>query len=258
MTLVSSIILDALRETNIIPIGQDPTDEQNTEGLRRLQNIVSSVLGNEAGENLSPLPLGQNEIVSPGGYPWYSNSLPGNVYVPTNMRVMCNLTADGYLNFAPNPDDGARMGVVDVSQNFGTFNLTLIGNGRSIEGDDAITLDTSAVSQEWFYRADTGNWARVTNLTLTSEMPFPPEFDDFFIIMLAARINPRYGQNLDPASMEMLGRAKKQFSARYKQIKPMPSEDALLFLTNCYRYYGRYANRGAGETAQYFNVGFPY
>lgn len=258
MTLVSSIINDALRETNIIPLGQLPTDDQNTEGLRRLQNLVSSVLGNEAGDPFTNVPLGQNEIQSPSGYPWYSNELPGKVFMPANIRIMCNLTADGTVYFDPKPDDGARMAVVDVSQNFGTNALTLYGNGRSIEGDDAVTMDTSGDTREWFYSADKGNWAKVTNLTLTSDMPFPEKFDDMFIIMLAARLNPRYGQSLDPASQMMLQRSRTQFRAQYKQLTQAPVEDGLLFLTNNNRLYGRYANRLFGDSVNYFNVGFPY
>jgi len=255
MTLVSSIINDALRETNIIPLGQAPSDEENAEGLRRLQTIVSSVLGNEAGDNLTPMPLGRNEIQSPSGYPWYANELPGNVFVPANIRLMLNLTGDGKVNFHPKPHDGARMGIVDVSNNLSEFHLDIYGNGRSIEGDDILTLDENGMVREWFYREDLGNWMRVTGITLTSEMPYPAEFDDMFIIMLAARLNPRYGQTLDPASQSALSRARSQFRARYSQDTQKPSEEGLLRLSGQYRWYGR---NYYGDPTSLFDTGYPF
>jgi hypothetical protein len=49
MTLVSSIIVQALRETNIIAVGANPTPGEAAEALDRLQSVVLSVLGNEVG-----------------------------------------------------------------------------------------------------------------------------------------------------------------------------------------------------------------
>jgi hypothetical protein len=259
MTTVASIINSAMRETNLIPLGVSPTTEQSTEAFSLLSSIVASVLGNEAGENLFPMPLGQNDIESPSGYPWWSNELPGNVFVPTNTRVMCNLTAAGTINLHPRPHDGARMGIVDVSGNFNTFPLTVVGNGRSIEGSATKTFNTAGLVKEWVYREDLGNWVAVIPLDADGDMPWPAEFDDMFIIMLAMRLNPRYGQIMHPASMETLKNVMRKFSARYTQsTTQMPSEDGLLYLTNFYRFYGRYANRQYGDPADYFNSGYPF
>lgn len=259
MTAVTSIIKSALRETNLIPLGVDPTQDQLDEGFALLSTIVAGVLGNEAGENLVPMPLGQNDIVSPTGYPWWSNELPGNIFVPTNTRLMCNLNGPGTVNLHPRPHDGARMGIVDVSQNFDIYPLTIYGNGRSIEGEEMMIYNTAGETRQWVYREDLGNWVTVTPLDEAGEMPWPPEFDDMFIILLALRLNPRYGQVIHPASEATLRTAMSKFSARYKQSDTqMPSEDGLLYLTNYYRYYGRFANRQYGDPADYFNSGFPY
>lgn len=259
MTTVASIISSALRETNLIPLGVIPTDVQVAEGFNLLSTIVAGVLGNEAGENLVPFPLGQNEINSPKGYPWWSNELPGNIFLQTNIRVMCNLTGAGMVNLHPRPHDGARMGVVDVSQNFDMFPLTINGNGRSIEGDDTQTYDTPGLLREWIYREDLGNWVVVSPLDPDGDMPWPAEFDDMFIIRLAYRLNPRYGQVIHPASEAALKLAELKFSARYSQsTTQMPSEDGLLYMTNYYRYFGRFANRQYGDPADFFNSGFPF
>lgn len=259
MTTVASIIKSALRETNLIPLGVNPTQDQIDEAFGLLSTIVVGVLGNEASENLNPFPLGQDNITSPVGYPWWSNELPGNVFLQTNTRLMCNLTGEGNVNFHPRPHDGARMGVIDVSNNFDQFPLTIKGNGRQIEGETEMTYDDAGTIRQWFYREDLGNWVVVEPLDENGEMPFPPEFDDMFIIKLAMRLNPRYGQVIHPASAAALTEAQSKFSARYGQsTTQMPSEDGLLYLTNSYRYYGRFANRQYGDPSDYFNSGFPY
>ena len=259
MTTVASIIQSALRETNLIPLGVAPTTDQLNEGFGLLSTIVAGVLGNEAGEVLRPFPLGQNDITSPAGYPWWSNVLPGNIFVQTNTRLMCNLTGDGLINLHPRPHDGARMGVVDVSENFEDFPLTINGNGRSIEGQAEMTYNTAGLIREWLYREDLGNWVVVIPLDINGDMPWPAEFDDMFIIMLAFRLNPRYGQVIHPASQAALTKAMTKFSARYTQdTTQAPSEDGLLYLTNYYRFYGRFANRQYGDPSDYFNSGFPY
>lgn len=260
MTTAASIITSALRETNLLPLGVAPTQPALDEGFALLSTIVAGVLGNEAGENFVSFPLGQFGINSPKGYPWYQNSLPGNIFVPFNVRIMCNLTAPGLVNLHPKPHDGARMGVVDVSQNFNTFPLTINGNGRNIEGQEFMVYNTAGLVREWIYREDLGNWVTVLPLSEIGNMPWPAEFDDMFIIMLAMRLNPRYGQIMHPASVETLKQAMMKFSARYKQSdSPMPVENGLLYLTHWNRFWGYGAqNRSYGDPEQFFNSGFPY
>lgn len=258
-TLVSSIIQDALRETNLIPLGVTPTTDQSAEAFRRLSTIVSSVLGNEGGEALTPMPLGQTNVQSPSGYPWWNNNLPGNVFVPVNTRIMCNLSGAGLVNLHPKPHDGARMGIVDVAGNFATNHLTINGNGRLIEGQNQMVYSTNSQIKEWFYREDLGNWVVVSPLDSAGSMPFPPEFDDMFIVMLAMRLNPRYGQTIHPASMLALKSAMSKFSARYKQSDTIePVEDGLLYTTNFHRFLGRFANNTYGDANNFFNTGYPF
>lgn len=260
MTTVTSIISDALRETNLTPLGVTPTQPQLDEGFRLLSGIVTSVLGNEAGENFKSFPLGRNGINAPRGYPWWDNQLPANVHLPFNIRLMCNLDGAGTVNLHPKPHDGARMGVVDVSQSFDLFPLTVNGNGRSIEGEESMVYSTAGLIREWIYREDLGDWVVVIPLVENGNMPWPPEFDDMFIIMLAMRLNPRYGQIMHPASVERLKQVTSQFSARYKQDDSvMPSENGLTYLTHYNRYWGYGAfNRTYGDPDVAFNAGWPY
>ena len=77
MTLVSEIISDAFRLSNITRVGGSPTSDQETEALRYLNRIVKSVFGNEAGENFLPFPIGDRGISRPSEYPGWTNT-PGS------------------------------------------------------------------------------------------------------------------------------------------------------------------------------------
>lgn len=257
MTLVTDIIKSSLRETNLIPLGVEPSSAQQLEAFQLLSTIVASVPGAEAGENLTPLALGGENIDSPAGYPWWQNELPANTYVRQNTRLMLNLTQDAYVFFDPAPHDGARMGIVDCALNLDLFPITLYGNGRLIDGNPDVTFDQPGEKREWVYREDIGEWVTVTPLALDGEMPWPSEFDDMFIIMLALRLNPRYGQVIHPASMETLRKARSSFTARYSQSNTqMPSEDGLLYTTNL-QVNSAY-RAGYGDPTVMFNKGFPF
>ena len=56
--LVSSIITDAFREGNILPLGKAPTAAQTTEALRLFNALIAAIYGGDAGEELGDWPLG--------------------------------------------------------------------------------------------------------------------------------------------------------------------------------------------------------
>lgn len=256
MTAVVDIIKSSLRETNLIPLGVDPSTAQQAEAFQLLSTIIASTPGSDAGENLNPLDIGRNNIEAPNGYPWWNNELPENVFVRANTRLMLNLTDNGFVNFSPIPHDGARMGIVDCSLNLDIYSITLQGNGRLIDGSDEVIITTPGIKKEWVYREDLGNWVTLTPLDLAGDMPWPSEFDDLFIIGLALRLNPRYGQVIHPASAERYKTVLSQFSARYSQAwTEEPSEDGLLYMTNI---DSRNIYRQYGNTNGMFNSGIPY
>lgn len=231
MTTVSQIITDAYRVSNLQAIGTTPTTAQQDEALRYLNRLVKSVFGNEAGEQLSPFPIGRNNISRPNGYPSYGQSPGTDWFVPQNQRLMCNLTESLTLYLPPNPDDGARFGVVDSSDNFSTYNLIVVANGRTIEGATSVTLSTDGETGEWFYRADLGEWVKYSPLLIDGTFPFPEEFDDFFVTMLAIRINPAYGRTMDEQTGFIMRRSKSQLQARYQNHIEVNSEIGLLRLS---------------------------
>ena len=257
MTLVSQIITDAFRQSNIISIAGSVTSAQQTEALRFLNRIVKSVFGNEAGENLEAFPIGRNNISRPSGFPGYDNAPPADWFVPMNKRLMCNLTAATTVYLHPQPSPGARFAVNDVTGNFATYNLIVNGNGRQIQNASSLTLNTNNTEKEWFYRDDLGEWALYSPLVVGDTFPFPEEFDDYFITLLALRINPAYGRAMDEQTAQIMGRSQSQLRARYHNTIEVQSEEALIrpaeMTADRRRWRGNYYNPNS-----LFNYGMPW
>lgn len=259
MTIVQQIITDAYRQSNLLAIGESPSLGQQDEGLRYLNRIVKSVFGNEAGDPLEAFPIGRDNINRPAGYPWWNDVPDNDWFVPKNIRVMLNIENPVSLYLHPDPDDGTRFAAIDVSNTLSTNNVTVYGNGRLIESGFTTVLNTDGVDREWFYRADLGNWMRYSPLEVADEFPFPEEFDDFFITLLAIRINPAYGQAIDEQSKFIFERASKQLKARYTQTEQQRSELGLLRMPkvaadrdrwgDAYRFY---------NPNNMFDKGWPY
>lgn len=260
MTLVSQIINDAYRQSNLLAIGVSPTTLQQEEALRYLNRIVKSVFGNEIGGQLEAFSVGSNDISRPSGFPWYGQDPGGNWFIPKNKRLMLNLNAAQDIFLHPIPDDGGRFAIADPSENLATYNVTVYGNGNLIEGQESIVLDTDGLDREWFFRQDQANWVRSSPLTSSDDLPFPEEFDDFFITMLAVRLNPSYGTQLDPQSNMALSRARTQMRARYQVHVQMNSEIALLRMayTATDRDYFGYGKGYWEDPTSTFDRGFPW
>lgn len=241
MTLASSIITDAYRESNLIPMGNAPTTNQQTEALGRLNTIVLSTVGYEAGDGLDDLNIGGS----------YNQSALVSVFIPDNARLLLNLSSPMTLNLDPEPFEGQRLSLVDVGGNLGTYNVILNGNGRKIEGASTVTMSTNSDTRQWMYRADIGTWVKITTLVYTDAMPFPAEFDDYFITMLAMRLSPRYGQTMSSESVAAMKRARSLLRGRYHAWREVASDlDTRGYLTD----NGASTNLNSSE----FNTGRPY
>jgi len=221
MTVASAIGFQALRESNIIGISATPTAPQAAEALSRLNNLVSSSLGWEVGEPLQDWPVGLVGVV-PWGFECWTQwrwSRP-----TSNVRLVVNHNEAETVTLPARPDDGARLSLIDVGQNLATYPITLDADGRRIEGDTTLVLNTDGESRSWLYRADLGDWIRVDTLLADSELPFPPEFDDAFITMLALRLNPRYGRVIAQETVAAMERSIAQLRARYSQTVVTPAD----------------------------------
>lgn len=235
MTTASTIIKDALRESNLVAISATPTALETVEALSLLNRYIRWLF---IRQKLPVVDYGIANVDTPN-YQFDKSAEIDAVYAPQNLRLNLNLSASKTVNLDPNPQDGARFAVVDTSSNLASYPLTLNGNGRTIEGGTSATLNTNGLIREWFYRSDTGNWAAMTTLVAADGSPFPEEFDDLLVIGLAMRLNPRNGVQIDPQSIQTYKDNLVSFRARYFQNKEMASEEGLLRLSSS-RYWRTY------------------
>lgn len=249
MATLRVIITNGFRESGIIPVGSDPAAEELAEGLRRMEIIIKTLIGNQLGDKLYDLSFGEQGLSNSYGKAEDMSDTVNSTFVPLNSRIVFNNEAPVTLYLHPRPQDGSRLAVVDSSGNFATNTVTLNGNGRRIETVASVLLDTASVQREWFYRADLGSWQRITTLTEVSESPFPQEFDDYLSLLLTLRLNPRYGAETRPELMEMLKTYEGQFRARYRQTTEVDPEYALQRIGHYNRFYK------SGST-DYFNRGW--
>lgn len=225
MTLISSIITDAYREGNILPLRKAPDTEQVAEALRLFNQNIYSIYGGDAGEPLVDWPLGTFGVDEPGVVDPRTTDL---IQRPTiNQRLIATNLAAMTVYLTPYPQDGARMAIADPFGRLAAFPVTLDANGRTIEGNSTLVLNVDGTFQEWFYRADLGEWVRLSALAATHQNPFPDAFDIFFVIGLAMRLNPRYGREMDPQTAVAFKTNRRQFIARYLQSQPLEIDDSI-------------------------------
>src|SRR4051812_40088079 len=124
MALLSDIIFAAYRESNLISINADPTDNETAEALDRLNALILATLGNECGGELADINIrGQ-----------FDQSSLVDQFIPENVRLVLNLTSNLSFDLHPQPYDGQRFAVVDGDNSVGAYTITLDANGRKIEG----------------------------------------------------------------------------------------------------------------------------
>lgn len=235
MTTALTIITDAMREGNIIGAPATPTAIQQTEGLRRLNTLVASVFGGDVGEDLVDWPVGNIGVAAFWQTMWNQQVWQ---YVPKNARIIANQTTPQTLYFPVQPNDGSRVQLLAENADMVTNPITLSGNGRKIAGAQTVVINTSPFTRTWFYRAELGDWAVLSTLLISDDLPFPLEFDDYFVTMLAMRLNPRYGKTMDEQTARRLTDQEQQINARYRQRIDKPAPEAILRISDPGRYYG--------------------
>jgi hypothetical protein len=222
MTAARAIIKQSLRESNLITINADPTDAQLTEGLDKLNSLIASVFGFEAGTILKEWPVGVTGTEEfTGSWSRTDWELP-----PPNVRFMVSSLEPETITLPPFPNNGARVGLVDLTGTLSTHAVTLDANGKRIEGASSLIVNVDDADLEWFY--DRGDWKRLTLLTLDDNLPFPIQFDTYFETMMATRMNPRYGRAMDAQTAASLQRSLGQLRATYRQSRSVRVDEGLL------------------------------
>ena len=227
MTLVSDIINDAYRESNTIPLGRPATVLQTTEALRLYNQFISSTYGGEEGEKLRDWTLGSYGQEFSTNQDLYLNPLV--THPDGNRRLIATNTTPLVVYLTPYPQDGMQYGMTDPFNRLAAFPIILNANGRPIEGGLTLVCNTNGLYVRWIYRGDIGAWIRITPLLATDPHPFPAQYDIFFSISLAMRINPRYGRTLDQQSLAAYKQNRREFIARYIQDHPLERDDSIAF-----------------------------
>lgn len=214
MATANEVITLAYREANFKNSVGVLTAEESAEGLTLLQSIVDSFFGLVVGTKLLPwfVPRPQKTAGTAANYP----ALPGDYSVvsaqaealpPSNVRLMMKNLAPVTVWFQYQPEDGAVVEYVDTGHeadvtldaNGALFGLT--GSTETV-GITALFPTGRNTPRRWVYRADYGSWLEITALGLTSVVPFPSAFDDYFVTALAVRLSPRFGA--DPRQITLL------------------------------------------------------
>lgn len=240
MTQVLDIITRSYRESNLFGISGSPTALQISEGLARLQTLIASTYGWDVGEDVTDLHVGYVGQVEPD----YDITQRMWTRPETNTRLVLNHDGPETIYFPRLPRHGSRMSVVDVYDALALYNITLDANGNTIEDVLQVVLSTNGLNRTWIYDASASNWQIMPTVTSeTDEMPFPIEFDDYFIIKLASRLNPAYGRSLSQESIMRLQDQQGQIEARYKQTRSKPVADSLAMGLRTPGRYGRRLTR---------------
>lgn len=224
MTTAQALIEAAFREGNLIAADAPISTTLMTEALGRLNNFLFSLMGNELGEALQEWPVPPPQFTAPvmarypliNPLPLATESLEVWPYPPNNARLMVSATQATTVYLQAQPNDGARVAYIALGS---PANLTLNGNGRLIEGQTSIELESALVSGErtWLYRGDLGNWIRLGELTLTTESPLPAIFDDLLITGLCIRLSSRFGNDPRQGTVMTYKDQLAKLQARYRQ-----------------------------------------
>lgn len=224
-TQAGEIIVHAFREGNFVAVGAESTAEELVEAIPRLNSLLFTLLGEDIGAELRDWLVPQTQAATVNArFPLTpltdATSATPYAYVPDNVRLLVTIT-DARTVYLPGvPSDGARVAVVDVGSS--AVNLSLHGNGKLI-GGAALLADTPANlhGKEWMYRADLGNWVELERITSAEDtLPFPEEYDDYFITGLTIRLWSRM-RGADPVpegiiarNADILARMQKRYNMR--------------------------------------------
>jgi len=245
MTTVAQIITDAYQTNNLLALTATPTAEEEAKALRATNRVFRSLFGAALGEYLKPINVGDNNIIQ-DPYTFPVASLVAPYFIPNNARLLLNITSAITVYLPSSPQDGARFALQDKSGNLSTFPITVVANGTTIESATQVAVNTDNANIEWFYRADLGNWQKVSDLALLDDFPLPLEFEDLFISLLALRLDPSEGIALDDQIAYVMKQLTKKMNSKYRQKIEAPSELGLLYLTN--RSYDAFTPNGINFT----------
>ena len=227
MSTLSEIVQRAFRESQILDIDRQPSASQEAEAVTILRGIIFR----HVRPAVQTIWLGDTTTIKEqNGYVLkdFTNFAP-NRAVPQDCYVNLVLDEATTLYLPPEPGDGARLTFIDVAGTLATNALVIQGNGNLVDGASFQTLATNNLNTSFMFRRDLAEWRPVATIGLvaTTQMPFPEEFDDMFVIELAIRLNPRYGKEISGVTAEMYQAIRSRFLGRYMSETSSAAPDNL-------------------------------
>jgi hypothetical protein len=225
VTTAQVIINRAFRESQIVPSDVAPSTSQIAEALPLLQGLVDRYIR----APIVTLWLGDLSAIKQQRGAVFRDFTPfvQSLAIPQDIYLNCVLNADQTILLPPSPGDGARMVILDVGGTFGTYQLTIVGNGNQIDGGASYVLNASGVGISLLYRRELANWVIITDIGLSNNIPYPTMYDDLFVIELAMRLDPRYGKEMSGITAEIYKQVRSQFVGRYMMTNSSTSPDIL-------------------------------
>jgi len=194
-----NVIERAARLNGSIASGDEPTAEELSDAMVALNTLKRGMFGTFIGPRLSPLPA--------VGASWQAEN--GGEY---------QVIGGGLALTAPlNPRSGGRFGVVDASAAFGMAPVTILGNGRLLEGAAGnIVLNTAGTARRWWYRGDAGSWVREADFASPDvAIEFPDSLIAYLPYMLSVVVGPEFGVDLRQDVIAAAAEGRQAFARAY-------------------------------------------
>lgn len=171
------IIQSAQRLIGAIGQGDTAVADESDEGLLALNRLINGMYGEQIGPVLTPAVLAAS-----------ATGQNGRRYTVGSAAVT--------LTLPTNPRSGSRIGFQDGNAGLSGANLTVNRGGSLLEGAASnLTISTNGATRSWFFRSDTANWVKETDLLITDSPFFPDNLIAHLPYMLAVYISPEYADN---------------------------------------------------------------
>lgn len=226
MATLSQIITRAYRESQILDISAFPSADQESEALE----ILNGILRRYQRQPVMTVWLGSFDDVKRQRGQIFRDFTPYRLQysVPQDCFVNVNLEDPTEVYFPCDPGDGARINIIDVNNSLAASPLTIYGNGNRINGGTSEVISTNGAQVEYFFRRELADWRTIpASFVASSIIPFDSQFDDMFVIELAMRLNPRYGDSLSDLSMAAHELMRQLFNGRYFATNSSAAPDVL-------------------------------
>lgn len=190
MATLTDLAARALGELSLVVAGETPATEDAATALSVVLDLMTLLPEVGAGRDMQDREVTEACIAG------------------EDQRVLCQV--GGITVTTPyDPRDGARFAVLPIAG--GT--ITVTPYRRTIEGGSvSLSVTTATV---WYYRADQGDWVKVTALESDDDSPYPPWCDLPIVHLAAEELAAQYERPLPPALIIKIEASRSKLRGRF-------------------------------------------